>query len=122
MNSPPINSPSEISNLINGLALPKDEDGPVFSAPWEAQAFAIVVSLFEQGYYTWPEWAEYLSAEIASAKYSANPEQPTAYYEHWLAAAEKLVIAKGITTAPELATRKKTLADATAQQTHVHNH
>jgi hypothetical protein len=31
--------------------------GPVFSAPWEAQAFAMVLALHERGLFTWPEWA-----------------------------------------------------------------
>jgi len=30
-------------------SLPLTEDGPIFSAPWQAQAFAITVRLFEEG-------------------------------------------------------------------------
>ena len=37
--------------------LPRDADGPVFREPWEAQAFAMAVSLHERGLFTWPEWA-----------------------------------------------------------------
>ena len=38
-------------------ALPRDEAGaPVFQAPWEAQAFAMVVRLREAGHLTWAEW------------------------------------------------------------------
>ena len=48
-------------------SLPLTEDGPIFSAPWQAQAFAITVRLFEGGHFTWPEWVQYLSAEIAVA-------------------------------------------------------
>ena len=44
--------------------LPKDADGPVFSAPWQAQAFAMVVALHERGLFTWEEWAQTLSAEV----------------------------------------------------------
>jgi nitrile hydratase accessory protein len=61
---------------------------PVFNEPWEAQAFAMVVKLHEHGLFTWNEWAETLSTEIKSA------EKP--YYEHWLAALEKIVEAKGL--------------------------
>lgn len=35
--------------------LPRDEEGPVFRAPWEAQAFAMAVKLHERGIFTWPE-------------------------------------------------------------------
>ena len=69
------------------MNLPDLED-PVFNEPWEAQAFAMVVKLHERGCFTWGEWAEFLGAEIKSS------EAP--YYEHWLAALEKIVEAKGL--------------------------
>ena len=31
-------------------ALPRDEGGPVFAEPWQAQAFALAVRLSAQGY------------------------------------------------------------------------
>ncbi len=37
---------------------PRDEQGPVFSEPWEAKAFAMVLRLHEQGLFSWAEWAE----------------------------------------------------------------
>lgn len=36
-----------------------------FAAPWEARAFAIVVSLSQAGHFTWSEWVEHFSAEVA---------------------------------------------------------
>ena len=33
-------------------ALPRDDEGPVFNAPWEAQAFAITLSLHAAGIFT----------------------------------------------------------------------
>ena len=33
--------------------IPRDEEGPVFSEPWQAQAFALAVRLSEQGHFTW---------------------------------------------------------------------
>ena len=32
--------------------LPRDAEGPVFRAPWEAQAFAMAVTLAERGLFT----------------------------------------------------------------------
>ena len=37
--------------------IPRDEDGPVFREPWEAQAFAMALALHERGVFTWNEWA-----------------------------------------------------------------
>jgi nitrile hydratase accessory protein len=74
--------------------IPKDHDGPVFNAPWEAQAFAMAVKLNEAGVFTWKEWARMLGAEIA-----AHPQEH--YYENWLAALEKLAEKKGLMTEVE---------------------
>ena len=47
--------------------LPRDEQGPVFRAPWEAQAFAMALALHEGGAFTWPEWAAALTEAIRRA-------------------------------------------------------
>ena len=82
-------------------ALPVDTDGPVFSAPWQAQAFAMAVELHAGGRFTWPEWAAALAAEIGGA----GPADTADYWQHWLAALEKLVAAKGLASAEDLAKR-----------------
>ena len=33
-------------------SIPRDDDGPVFRAPWEAHAFAMALSLHERGVFT----------------------------------------------------------------------
>ncbi|MBI3919765.1 MAG: nitrile hydratase accessory protein [Betaproteobacteria bacterium] len=86
-------------------ALPRDEGGPVFKAPWEAQAFAMTLALHARGVFTWREWADALAAELAGAAARGEPDDGTRYYEHWLAALEKLVAAKKLVTGPELAQR-----------------
>ena len=99
--------------------LPWDEaDGPVFKAPWEASAFAMTVRLSEDGHFAWSEWAEYLSAEIAAAKQRGDPDLGDRYYEHWLAALEKLVIAKGFASLAELAALKHDWTEATIHTPH----
>ena len=70
-------------------------DGPVFKAPWEAQAFAMAVLLHERGLFTWPEWAQTLAREVAAAKAAGDPDLGDTYYLHWLAALERLVADKG---------------------------
>ena len=45
--------------------LPRDDQSPVFSEPWQAQAFAMTVKLHEAGHFEWSEWVDYISTEIA---------------------------------------------------------
>ena len=93
-------------------ALPRDEGGPVFSEPWQAQAFALAVKLSEQGHFTWKEWAETLAGELKAAADRGEPDDGSHYYEHWLAALERLVTSKGLTDYASLNTRKDAWADA----------
>jgi nitrile hydratase accessory protein len=92
--------------------LPRDEGGPVFAEPWQAQAFALAVKLSEQGHFTWKEWAAALADELKSAADRGEPDDGTHYYEHWLTALERLVTARHLTSAPELVQRKDDWADA----------
>ena len=82
--------------------IPRDDDGPVFREPWEAQAFAIAVALNARGLFTWSEWAAALAAEIARAQAAGDPDLGTTYYRHWLAALERLVAQKGVASADVL--------------------
>ena len=78
--------------------IPHDTDGPVFREPWEAQAFAMALALHERRIFTWPEWAATLADEIKRAQAAGDPDTGETYYLHWLAALEKLVAEKGVTT------------------------
>jgi len=89
--------------MLLSPGMPRDADGPVFSAPWEAQAFAMTLALHERGLFTWPEWAEALAAQIAEAQAAGDPDTGQTYYLHWLAALEKLVASKGASSGDELA-------------------
>lgn len=71
---------------------PPGLDEPAFSEPWQAQAFAMTVSLHEAGLFSWGEWAEALSAEVKHPDAAADGHD---YYERWLAALEKLLAGKG---------------------------
>ncbi len=87
-------------------AIPRDKEGPVFREPWEAQAFAMAVTLHERGYFTWKEWAGRLAGEIARARERGESDDGTKYYLHWLTALEKIVADKGLVLTDELARRK----------------
>jgi nitrile hydratase accessory protein len=84
-------------------SIPRNEHGPVFGQPWEARAFALALSLNEAGLFTWTEWADMLGQEIKTAQASGDPDTGETYYCHWLAALERIVAAKGVTTADALA-------------------
>jgi nitrile hydratase accessory protein len=92
--------------------LPRDEGGPVFAESWQAQAFALAVRLSEQGHFTWKEWADTLAGELKAAADRGEPDDGSHYYEHWLAALERLVASKQLTDPAELLTRKDEWADA----------
>jgi nitrile hydratase accessory protein len=78
----------------------------VFREPWEAQAFAMAVTLHQQGLFTWSEWAAALSAEIRRAERDGDCGDGSTYYRHWLAAIERLVAEKGVASARMLAERR----------------
>ena len=92
--------------------IPRDESGPVFAEPWQAQAFALAVKLSEQGYFTWKEWAASLAEEIKAASARGEVDDGTHYYDYWLAALERLVTQRGLTEPAALAERKEAWADA----------
>ena len=62
---------------------PLPPEGPAFAAPWQAQAFAIVVLLAERGVFSWPEWVQAFAAEEAAGADD--------YYARWISAAEQPV-------------------------------
>ena len=117
-----------------GAAQPGDVQAPVFEEPWQAHAFAIVMNLYHNGHYTWPDWDDYLGHEIQSPDHFAGApvgevsEAPTIdranynqfmaaceadgakYYYHWLAGLEKMLDVKGMVSADELAARIAAIA------------
>ena len=99
-------------NLAALPQLPRDEGGPVFAEPWQAQAFALAVKLSEQGHFTWKEWAAALAKELNAATSRGEPDDGSHYYDHWLAALEHLVTAKGLADSASLLARKEAWADA----------
>ncbi len=110
-----MSQPNSVADPRNLAALPRqprDEGGPVFREPWEAQAFALAVKLSEQGHFTWKEWAAALAGELKAAADRGEPDDGSHYYEHWLATLERLVTAKGLTDPAALLERKEAWADA----------
>ena len=92
--------------------LPRDEGGPVFAEPWQANAFALAVKLSEQGHFTWKEWATALAETLKAAADRGEPDDGSRYYDYWLVTLERLVIAKGLANHETLAARKEAWIEA----------
>jgi nitrile hydratase accessory protein len=99
-------------------SIPRNADGPVFREPWEAEAFALAVSLHERGLFTWSEWAATLGDEIKKAQAAGDPDTGETYYRHWLATLERIVAAKGVTSAQQLERTRHAWEHACARTPH----
>jgi nitrile hydratase accessory protein len=102
----------------DGFRIPRDDDGPVFRAPWEAEAFALAVSLNARGLFTWKEWAAMLGEEIKKAQAAGDPDAGNTYYHHWLATLERIVAAKGLADKGVLARTRDAWQRACARTPH----
>lgn len=94
--------------------LPHDAQGPVFAEPWQAQAFALVLRLHAEGAFAWSEWAEALT-QARNAEPDADGSR---YFEDWVTALERLITARGLLSATDLAARKAAWAQAYRQTPH----
>lgn len=85
--------------------LPTDDDQPVFASPWEAQIFALVVGLHQQGCFSWPEWTECLSEEIAALRTKDEADLGDSYYRLWVIVLERILTDKSIVYSDDIQNR-----------------
>ena len=97
------------SKLADLPLLPRDNEGPVFAEPWQAQAFAMVVELINSGQLTQKEWAKRLGGVFREVEDQGDSNTGERYYEHWLAALERLVVEKKLTGWEDLAEERETI-------------
>ncbi len=93
-------------------ALGRDESS-VFSAPWEARAFAIALGLSEAGLFTWDEFRAQLIAEVGASdriRERDGTSDQGEYYQHFVRALETIVREKNIASGAELAAKIAELA------------
>ena len=99
------------------------DEASVFSAPWEARAFAIALGLSEAGLFTWDEFRGHLIAEVGASdriRERDGTNNQGEYYEHFVRALEAVVTEKGITSREDLAAK---IAELKAPAPHDdHNH
>ena len=110
-------APDLAARAVEALpGIPRDNNGPVFREPWEARAFAMAVSAHARGLFEWSEWAATLADEIIRAQAKGDPDTGETYYQHWLAALERIVTTKRVTT-PETLERTRVAWDHAADRT-----
>jgi nitrile hydratase accessory protein len=98
--------------------LPRDEGGPVFAEPWQAQAFSLAVHLSARGHFTWTEWAIALADELKADAARGESDDGSRYYHCWLNALERLVVATRLSDAAALLAHKEAWADAYRRTPH----
>lgn len=102
-----VSLPPEVDTLLSRCIAFTKNDDVRFNAPWEAKAFAMVVQLSGAGCFTWNEWVECFSREVAAAtEIERHGDTPPGYYLQWLSAVEKLLILKGVTTDAQLRAKR----------------
>ena len=104
-------SQRQVSDMDGTTALPRKSGELLFHDPWEGEAFAMAVSLCEQGCYDWIEFQAQLIQQVAIAD-QQDPESRATYYESWLRAFEKLLQAKGILERKTISKRVKNMKRA----------
>ena len=99
------------------------DEASVFSAPWEARAFAIALGLSQAGLFSWDEFRVRLIAEVGASDRvweRDGTNRQGEYYEHFLRALEAVVAEKGIATRSELMTKTAELQGPAAPDSHEH--
>ena len=82
---------SDIAEMSGTCALPRKSGEMVFHHEWERRAFAIAVSLAEQGQFEWSEFQQQLITSIAESE-QGDPRNPRrGYYESWLLSLETML-------------------------------
>jgi len=99
-------------------AIPKDEGGPVFAAPWEARVFAMTLKAHDAGLFSWNEWAETLGTELHKDDDLPLGTTAPGYYDHWLSAFERLLTQKGIAAGSVLSDLKQAWENAAKSTPH----
>ena len=99
------------------------DEASIFSAPWEARAFAIALGLSQAGLFTWDEFRVCLIAEVGASdriRERDGTNRQGEYYEHFLRALEAVVTEKGIATRSELIAKIAELQRPVAPDAHEH--
>ncbi|GEL25067.1 hypothetical protein PSU4_40210 [Pseudonocardia sulfidoxydans NBRC 16205] len=74
-----------------------DRNQPTFDAEWQRRAFGLAVALSEFGHYPWEAFQKELISEIGAWENAPTDSRGRwEYYEHWVAALDKVVHRNGL--------------------------
>lgn len=102
--------------LEGDLAPPMANGEVIFEAPWQSRVFGMARALADAGVYDWEEFRVLLIEEIG--RWDRQGEGAFAYYDHFLAAFERLLEHKRLLPPGGLQDR----TDALARRPHGHDH
>ena len=93
-------------------AAPPRENGElVFTEPWESRAFGVTVALHDAGVVDFEVFRARLIGAIGDWEGSHGPEdEGYRYYERWLTALERTVLAEGIVDPASLEAAREAIA------------
>ncbi len=92
-----------VDDLTGREAIPRNCESLKFDEPWQGRAFGMVLALAEAKSYPYEDFRKSLISTIGEWDKTHEPGDETwSYYEQWLAAFEKLALAKGLVTPEEL--------------------
>ena len=106
-----------VTSSLLSKTLPDFNDADlIFAEPWEARAFAIIVNLAQAGYFTWGRVGRvFFHRRLPGLPPPRLPVAlPRHFYEQWLDAAEILLVAKGVTSRPQLLAKRFAIGAAGA--------
>jgi nitrile hydratase accessory protein len=81
-----------------------DHGAPRFDHEWQRRAFGLAVALSEFGHYRWEDFQRALIQTIG--RWEGAPESERGdweYYDHWVAALERVIAEHELLTAPPAA-------------------
>lgn len=95
------------------LAIPAELEGALpFAEPWHGQLFALTIKSAQNGCFTWPDWAEKFSTNLATASAKGAPKDASLYYDIWLDTFESILLERGLADAAALSDLKAAWTDA----------
>ena len=93
-----------ITSMLGQADSPPRFDGRLcFGEAWQRSVFGVALALAKSGHFDWEDFRVELIASIAEWERTHALDDPSwNYYEHWLAALERVIIEKQLATAEEL--------------------
>ena len=81
-----------------------------FRNPWEERAFSMAIALAKTGHFEWEDFRQVLITAIAEWEAEHARDDPSwDYYQRWLLALERLVVASEVIDVTELESRTATI-------------